>query len=231
MPQTLNQDDPLVRLLSTYRSMSDRHKAALDRFVDADGYVDDDHRRAYSRRERTDAVEARNLLEQAMDLLTVRFTLPDGMTVTVPGSDHDTYTLTTGRLDDRARAAFRHGQCHAFARALCDEKGWEMAAIISDSCSTDPDMCGMESVARDVCGCQLEHLVAVRPDGAHVDITGVHLPGTLQDYEDQEAITVNGTVWSYILRSPAWRRPALDVARTFVAPLLANLDGRAEVSV
>ncbi|MEV7885153.1 hypothetical protein ACWD3I_25490 [Streptomyces sp. NPDC002817] len=230
MPQTLHQDDPLVRLLSAYRSMSDRHKAALDPYVDTDGYVDEDHRRAYNRRDRTDALEARPLLEQAMDLLTGRFTLPDGMAVTVPGSDHHAYTVTTGRLDDRAREAFRHGQCHAFARALCDETGWKMAVILSGSCSADPDLCSMEPVASDVCGCQLEHLVAVRPDGAHVDITGAHLPGTLQDYEDQEAVMVTDTLWAFILRSPAWRRPAIDVARTFVPPLLASLDDRTEVN-
>lgn len=229
MPQTLHRDDPLVRLLNTYRSMSDRHKAALDRYVDADGDVDDKHRRAYSRRARTDALEARDLLEQTMELLTGRLMLPDGMTVTLPGSNHAAYTVTTGRLDDRARAAFLHGQCHAFARALCDETGWKMAVILSADCSLDPDLCGVD-VARNVCGCQLEHLVAVRPDGAHVDITGAHLPGTLQNYEDQEAIAVTDTVWSCILRSPAWRRPAIDVARTFVAPLLASLDCPTEVS-
>ncbi|MGW0868767.1 hypothetical protein [Streptomyces sp. NPDC002611] len=229
MPQTLHRNDPLVHLLDAYRSMSDRHKAALDRYLDADGDVDDDHRRAYSRRDRTAALEARDLLEQAMELLTGRFTLPDGMTVTVPGSNHSTYAVTTGRLDDRARAAFLHGQCHAFARAVCDETGWEMAVILSDSCSLDPDLCGT-NVARDVCGCQLEHLVAVRPDGAHVDITGAHLPGTLPDFEDQESIAVTDSLWSFILRSPAWRRPAVDVARTFVAPLLASLDDRTKVS-
>ncbi|MFH0246349.1 hypothetical protein ACGRHY_28910 [Streptomyces sp. HK10] len=223
MPQTLRQDDPLVHLFLSFGSMSDRHKAAVSPYLDVEGYVEDDHRRAHTRRDRTNAVEARQLLERAMDVLTERFMLPDGLTVTVPGTNGDSHTLVTGQLDDSARMTFLHGQCHAFARALSDHTGWPMAIIVSDDCSLDPDVCAVDSVVRNVCTCQLEHAVAVRPDGAHVDITGAHLPGTLPGHEGQEAIAVTSAVWSHITRSPLWRRPAVDVARTFVVPLLATL--------
>ncbi|MFI8932461.1 hypothetical protein ACIG3E_32955 [Streptomyces sp. NPDC053474] len=223
MPQHLDPTDPLLRLLADYRQMADRHKASLDACLDLEGNVDYDKRHLYSRRERVAAVEARALLERVMPLLTERFTLPDGLTVTVPGSDCATFTLTTGRLDDNARSAFRHGQCHALARALCERTGWTMAVVIAQHCVADPDACG-DYLVHDICACQLEHLIAVRPDGVHVDITGAHLPGTLPGYEDQQAIPVDDHVWSFIERSPAWRRPALDVARTFVTPLLASLD-------
>ncbi|MFD3422456.1 hypothetical protein [Streptomyces decoyicus] len=228
MPQTLQQDDPLVHLLLSYRTMSDRHKAALDPYLDVEGDVEYDRRRAHTRRKRTDALEAKQLLEQAMDLLTERYALPDGLAVTLPGTDGDSHTLITGKIDDAAYEAFLHGQCHAFARALSDHTGWPMALIIADYCRHDPDLCVYEPVTEDVCACQLEHVVAVRPDGAHVDITGAHLPGTLPGFEGQEAITVTDAIWSHISRSPLWRRPAVTEARTVVAPLLAMLgDGRA----
>ncbi|MEU6331554.1 hypothetical protein ABZ851_30385 [Streptomyces sp. NPDC047049] len=228
MLQTLCQDDPLVSLLLSYRHMTDRHKAALDPYLDIEGYVDDDHRRAHTRRERTDALEAQQLLEQTVDLLTRRFVLPDGLAVTLPGTDGASHPLVTGQLDDSAREVFLHGQCHAFARALSDHTEWPMAVIIDYECSQNPDLCASDPVAEAVCTCQLDHVVAVRPDGAHVDITGAHLPGALPDYEGQEAIPVTNALWSHISRSPLWRRPAVDVARTFVVPLLSTLDdGRA----
>ncbi|MEW2434300.1 hypothetical protein AB0952_08965 [Streptomyces caniferus] len=224
MTQTLRQDDPLVHLLLTYRTMSDRHKAALAPYLDVEGYVEEDHHRAYTRRKRTYALEAKQLLEQAMDLLTERYALPDGLAVTLPGTDGDSHTLITGQLDDAAREVFLHGQCHALARALSDHTGWPMAVIITDECARDSDFCAFEPWAEDVCACQLEHVVAVRPDGAHIDITGAHLPGTLPGYEDQEAITMTEAIWAHICRSPLWRRPAVAEARTVVAPLLAMLD-------
>ncbi|GGX54508.1 hypothetical protein [Streptomyces noursei] len=224
MPQTLRQDDPLVHLFASFRTMSDRHKAALDPYLDVEGYVEDDHRRAHTRRERTDALEAKDFLEQVMGLLAEHYALPNGLTVTLPGTDGTSHTLITGQLDAAAREVFLHGQCHAFARALSDHTGWPMAVIIADDCALSPVLCAAEDVVEGVCTCQLEHVVAVRPDGAHIDITGAHLPGAVPRYEGQEAITLTDALWSHISRSPLWRRPAVDEARTFVAPLLATLD-------
>jgi hypothetical protein len=46
MTQMLAQDDPLVCLFSDFPTMSDRHKAALDRYLDNEGYVDVESGRA-----------------------------------------------------------------------------------------------------------------------------------------------------------------------------------------
>ncbi|MGW1976637.1 hypothetical protein [Streptomyces sp. NPDC001889] len=219
----LDHAHPLHALVHEYRAMSDRHKAALDRYLDADGDVEPDQDDAFSQREADLAREVRDWLETAMSTLTGCLELPDGQNVSVTGRDGDTFTVTTGRIDESARDAFLHGQCHALARALADRTGWPMALLISDDCNPEADMCSTSEVADGVCGCQMEHVVAVRPDGAHVDITGAHAPGTLPGYEGQQAIPVDADLWTFITRSPFWRRPALDVARTFVTPLLGSL--------
>ncbi|MFF4205605.1 hypothetical protein ACFYZ8_33710 [Streptomyces sp. NPDC001668] len=223
MPHTLIDPAPIYALLDSYRALADRHKAALDPYLDADGELEADREEEYDEQELAIARETRQWLEEAMSTLTELVRLPDGQQVTVPGRDGLRFPLITGTLDDNARAAFRTGQCHAMARALSDTTGWPMAVLISDYCGNDPDLCGAEEVSDGVCACQLEHLVVVHPDGVHIDITGAYPPGTVPDYEDQEAIAVDERLWSHLLRSPNWRRPALDVARTFVGPLMASL--------
>ncbi|WP_431984159.1 hypothetical protein [Streptomyces qinglanensis] len=226
MPQTLDQDDHLVRILLSFRAMSDRHKAALDRYCDVEGEVEDAYRRAHVRRMRTEALEARQLLEQVMNLLDERFILPDGLAVTVPGTNGVSHTVTTGKLDETAHEVFLYGQCHTLARAMSDHTGWPMAVLINDDCHQDPALCTLDTDIGGLCACQLEHVVTVRPDGALVDVTGAHMPDALPDYEGQEAVAVTEGIWSHITPSPLWRRPAVEVSRTFIPPLLASLDER-----
>ncbi|MFF6829052.1 hypothetical protein [Streptomyces longwoodensis] len=223
MPHTLIDPAPIYTLLESYRSLADRHKAALDPYLDADGDVAVDREAEYDEQELALARETRQWLEQAMNTLTELVRLPNNQKVTVLGQDGQRFPLITGMLDDNARAAFRTGQCHALARALSDATGWPMAVLISDYCGNDPDMCSAEELIDGVCACQLAHIVVVHPNGVHIDITGAYLPGTVPGYEDQEAIAVDERLWSHLLRSPYWRRPALDVARTFVGPLLKSL--------
>ncbi|MDJ0347214.1 hypothetical protein QMK19_39070 [Streptomyces sp. H10-C2] len=230
MNRTLHASDPLHDLFTRYRLMSDLHKAQLDRYLDTDGDVEEGQGRAYTRRDRSQAVEARAFLDEAMELLSAHYALPDGVEVTVPGSNGTRYTVVTGQLDGAAYNAFLQGQCHALARAVCDATGWQAAVLLDDDCCYDAAVCSTLDLAGDVCGCRLEHVVAVRPDGAHVDITGAYLPGTVPDYEGCGTIPLTPQVWDFITRSPVWRRPALDVARTFVQPLLAATERQMELA-
>ncbi|MDH6629385.1 hypothetical protein M2271_007221 [Streptomyces sp. LBL] len=144
-------------------------------------------------------------------------------TVTIPGAFGETFTVTPGRIDDAALRAFRSGQCHALARAVSDTTGWPMALIIDAECAYDPDLCADDDIAEGLCTCQLRHIVVVRPDGQHVDITGAHAPGTVPGYEGAPATPLTEDLWQHLLNSADWRTPALHVARTFVAPLIASL--------
>ncbi|MFI0742493.1 hypothetical protein ACH4PU_31115 [Streptomyces sp. NPDC021100] len=224
MPHALEHPQQIHALLHEFRAMADRHKTSLDALLDADGDITIGCEADYRTRDHDIAREAHTWLHKAMATLTDCIPLPDGQQVTVLGQHQVPFTLTTGRLDDAARTVFRHGQCHALARALTHATGWPMAVLVNDECHLDPDSCTTFEVTDGVCGCQLEHVIVIRPeDGAHIDITGAHAPGTLPDYEDQRAIVVDDTLWAFITRSPAWRRPALDVAQTFIRPLLASL--------
>ncbi|MFF3734062.1 hypothetical protein ACFYXM_28090 [Streptomyces sp. NPDC002476] len=142
---------------------------------------------------------------------------------TIPGAFGQSFAVTPGRIDVAALEAFTSGQCHALARAVSDATGWPMALIIDDECAYDPDTCGDDDIATGLCACQLQHVIVIRPDGQHVDITGAHAPGAVPGWEGLRAVPVTDDLWQHITDSPDWREPAMDVARTFVAPLLASL--------
>ena len=145
-----------------------------------------------------------------------------GRHVTLPGLNGAQHTVTLGLLDRAAEFAFSYGQCHAFARALSEETGWPMAVLIDPACCEDADVCD-DVMFGEVCSCQLEHLVAVRPDGFHVDITGAFEPGKVKGCEGKADVPVTESMWHYLAHSPYWSPPALIAARTFVTPLLAAL--------
>jgi hypothetical protein len=138
--------------------------------------------------------------------------------VTIPGTWGGQHTVTLGHLDDAARFAFAHGQCHALARAVTDATGWPLAALIDDAC-----YCETCAMFDGVCAHRVAHLIAVHPDGRHVDIAGAHRPGMVPECEGKDAVPVTDDMWAYLVASPSWRPPATDAARTFVAPLLASL--------
>ncbi|MEU5181210.1 hypothetical protein AB0G49_14270 [Streptomyces longwoodensis] len=214
---------PLTDTLLAYWRMADRHKEALDQYRDLYGEPDDTSR--YDDTRTTNAIEASDFLDAAMESIARRNPLPPGCTVTLPGANGATYTVTTGDLNDAARAAFLSGQCHAFARTLCETPGWKMVVLISESCSYDSDLCTPEDDAYDgLCSCRLEHVMALRPDGMLVDARGAHAPARVPGYEGQEYVELDARGWAYLCASPQWRRPAVAVARTFTAPLLAELD-------
>ncbi|MER7937853.1 MULTISPECIES: hypothetical protein [unclassified Streptomyces] len=214
----------ITRLLTDYWTRADSDKATLDRYRDAYGEPDDDELTAYDDARTTIGLEAVDFLDRAMAELAAEHPLPLGLEVTVPGANGARFTLTTGQLDRTAQMAFVAGQCHALARALSEATGWPMAVLISDSCSYDPDMCSYSDDAYGgLCACRFEHVVVRRPDGALVDIRGAFLPATVPGWEGQQAIDLDEHGWQFLCRSPAWRRPAVEVARTFTAPLLDAL--------
>ncbi|MFF0754472.1 hypothetical protein [Streptomyces sp. NPDC004267] len=215
---------PVVEILRDYWALTDAHRKTLGQYRDADGDVKTEDLTDYDESRTTTALEASEFLDAAMIRLGEMAPLPDGLTMTVPGAFHTQYPVTTGRLDDAARDAFTSGQCHAMARALSEATGWPMFVLVDDECSYDPDDCGCEPVVEDVCTCQLAHVVVVRPDGFHVDISGAHAPGTVPGFEGRAAVAVNEGLWQFLDDgSLHWRRPAVAVARTFVKPLLDSL--------
>ncbi|MEU9925077.1 hypothetical protein AB0H51_27980 [Streptomyces griseoluteus] len=214
----------ITDLLLKYWRLADEHKAALDQYRDLYGDADDDQLPAFDEARTTAAIEDSEFLRVLMDELADRLPLPPGRMVTMPGANGLTYTVTTGELNPAATQAFLSGQCHALARALSLVTGWPMAALISDECAYDEDQCTYADDAfSGLCSCRLQHVVVERPDGALVDIRGAFHPGHVPGYEGQEAVELDEDGWAYLCRSPQWRRPALAIARTFTAPLLASL--------
>ncbi|MET9528184.1 hypothetical protein [Streptomyces coeruleorubidus] len=210
-------------LLRDYWELADEQRKTLDKYRDADGDVITDELTDYDDSRTTAALEASDFLDSVMEKIAALIPLPDGITVTVPGAFGKQYTVTTGRLDDAAREAFTSGQCHAMARALSETTGWPMAVLVEPECKFDPDLCSDGYVVEDVCACQLAHMVVIRPDGALVDIGGAHAPGAVPGAKGLASVEVHEGLWEFINGSPHWRRPALAVARTFVAPLLNTL--------
>ncbi|MFD6329166.1 hypothetical protein ACFWGI_06255 [Streptomyces niveus] len=142
--------------------------------------------------------------------------------MTLIGTAWRRFEVTTGRLDDAARAAFTNGQCHAFALAMHEVTGWPTTALITiDFCLEGDPMC--TGVEGDECPCRIGHIVVTRPDGAHVDITGAHAPGTVPSCENVPALKMTETHWKAIHAGRVWRDADVAAARTFVGPLLALL--------
>jgi hypothetical protein len=141
-----------------------------------------------------------------------------GSTVVVAGSDGCSYELEPGVLDERAEAAFLHGQCHALALALHERTGWPII--------------GVEDEELDIC-----HFHVQTPCGRALDITGAH---EIDDYlelehvdycPELEYLVEQGPEYVASLGSdPNWRAPRLDVARSFVEALLAREGLDAEAS-
>lgn len=152
--------------------------------------------------------------------MTITSRPPRGRQVTLPGLNGSQHHVTLGLLDPAAEVAFSYGQCHAFARALSQATGWPMAVLIDPMCCHDADACD-DVMFGDVCSCQLEHLVAVRPDGFHVDITGASEPGKIKGREGMADVPVTEAMWAYLIHSPYWSPPDIASARTFVTPLLS----------
>ncbi|OEV09349.1 hypothetical protein AN218_23120 [Streptomyces nanshensis] len=170
-------------------------------------------------------MEADEQLETLIARLTEVFGLPVTEPVTVLGTEMDRFQVTPGRLDDAARRAFSEGQCHALAQAVSEVTGWPMAALIDADCADLYDKCGLDGLGADgVCICQINHLVAVRPeDGALIDIDGAHHPDMLREEMGSDLVPLTEELWEAITRCAAFRVPDMPVARTLVEPLLDSL--------
>ncbi|MER5891115.1 hypothetical protein ABT160_45505 [Streptomyces sp. NPDC001941] len=143
--------------------------------------------------------------------------------VLVIGNSYRAFEVIPGHLDDAARQAFTHGQCHAFARALSAATGWPAVALLTEDCHGNDSMCLGGRGAH--CPCRIGHLVCLRPDGAHVDINGAHQPLQVPSCANALSLPMTAELWSAIDTSPAWREPNMPVAVSMVAPLLTSLIG------
>ncbi|MFB6505552.1 hypothetical protein ACFC07_22325 [Streptomyces sp. NPDC056099] len=222
MSKTLNPVAVVHAAIADYRAMDAAHRVALNRHADDDGDIPESDLPAYDEDRFTYALEADEQLDAVMSALTDAFGLPTDRPVTVVGQWHRTFEVTPGRLDDTAREALTSGQCHAFALALNEVTGWPTTALLTSDCSGEDSMC--TGVDEDECPCRIGHVVVTRPDGAHVDITGAHTPGTVPDCEDAPALAMTAEHWQAIRSTPTWRDADMPLARTFVRPLLAELD-------
>lgn len=213
----------LHTLLRAYADLDTRHRYRTAPYLDADGQVQEDEEDAYEEALGEIKDQAVEFLRATMASLAKLSVPPEGEPLTVHGTWRRRFSLTAGVIDDAALTAFSEGQCHALALAVAERTGWPLAAILSDECCLDLDCCTLESVDQGVCPCRLEHVVAVAPDGSHVDITGAHAPGTVPDYEGKESVAMTDALWDCIRRSPGWRPEDLHAARAFVQPLLDSL--------
>lgn len=154
----------------------------------------------------------------------VKYTVPapvpveDGLEVLVPGSLGRTYIVHAGRLDEAARQAYTFGQCHAFAIMANRATGWPMVFLGRASCVYDED-CGPYPESWTWCGCQVEHVAVLAPDGRLFDIGGFR---TVQDAvaalgdEDWSVGVLDENALGWMLRHRSWPKANLDVAATFV---------------
>jgi len=104
--------------------------------------------------------------------------------------------------------AYTSGQCHALSLALHEATGWPIV--------------GAEDEELDIC-----HFFVRTPDGRLVDITGAHDPRRAIQLEHMtfcpgvEYLTEQAPERVAALGDePGWRKPDLETARSFVAPLL-----------
>lgn len=112
---------------------------------------------------------------------TVPCTVEVGTVAAWPGASRPTRelarrhwrtTLTLGVLDEVARFAYTHGQCHALAAALAEVTGWPVLVhTIGRGASRYDDRF-------------VEHCLVETPDGEWVDVLGAHDPaGWLEAHE------------------------------------------------
>ncbi len=133
----------------------------------------------------------------------------------------DPSKLTPGVLDNHAESAFTYGASGALAVAIHDELDWPVYAVTLRSAVGSPS--GTPSVL---------HWVVQHPDGAYVDVDGLHEEARLiERYTDRDAVArVERSS-----RSEAWRHYSdehgapisLDLTATFVAAVLRRAEAEA----
>lgn len=109
------------------------------------------------------------------------------------------YCVARGVRDDRARLAFREGQCHALALTLHQQTGWDLVAIENDG----------------VC----EHITVRHPDGHLIDILGGH-PDGLPGSEDSVEREIDQSYIDELVAEGDWSPPDLEAAGAWVGGVL-----------
>lgn len=135
--------------------------------------------------------------------------------------------LRAGALDDNALFAFSCGQCHALAAAVHERTGWPVFALArGNGRAEDPRV-------------PLDHLYVRTPDGRALDVTGAH---DVRDFVGADGwraargrnsiVPVAGERLRGLLAGDGDFLPAeLDLARSFVEPVLAYVDGEETVAL
>ena len=157
--------------------------------------------------------------------------VPDGTDTSVVGVWHRTFPLTAGVVDDRAVQAMTNGQCLALAAALNHRTGWPIVALMNYPYE-DFEEPGYEPNRDD----QMTHLGVLSPDGkTFVDICGARpVDDVVASYRrafygeqadsDTFGIQIVDAAWlEFMLQDPKMRRPAMQVAVTFVDAVLATV--------
>lgn len=72
-----------------------------------------------------------------------------------------------------------------------------------------------------LCLCQVDHLGCLTPDGDFVDIERAQPAETFEGW--WFIAPIGGRDLEILIGHPAWARPDLEMARTFVAPRLAEI--------
>jgi hypothetical protein len=151
-----------------------------------------------------------------------------GHRLTVPGTGSRSFLIEPGRRDEQAVTAFTNGQCHALAFALHEATGYPLFLLMEPGCNLDPYCRPVFSDDRDGCCCEIIHVAVMTPDGRWLDISGAHpvvefVAGWQQQHEMHDLWTCPATeqALAWIARSSLWQPPATDLARTFVAAILA----------
>ncbi len=130
-------------------------------------------------------------------------------------------TLIPGKLDPIAERIFTRGACGGLAIVLHEETGWPIVAI-TDSHNVHEGHAGGGSAL---------HWTVRRPDGKLIDVDGAHEAADL--VAEYEAEADDGeAAWGLSCREDAleWYEcqgcpVSLEVARTFVIPVLARARG------
>jgi hypothetical protein len=130
--------------------------------------------------------------------------------------------LTTGVIDDRARAAFTEGQCHALAIATHDRTGWGIELLIEAAPTSrwrKRERYGIED--------RWVHAVNRCPDGKLLDIHGRQSEDELLErWGGSDRVTLRPVDRETLLelhRHGSGVAPDLEGAGPFAETLLTNL--------
>lgn len=127
-----------------------------------------------------------------------------GVIMTLQGATDRLYVVERGVRDDRARLAFREGQCHGLALALWRRTGWPLVAIENDG------LC--------------EHVTVRHPHGHLVDILGGH-PGGLSESAGTVELDVEASYIDELVANRNWSAPDLEAADAWVEGVLERAAG------